>query len=55
MKTHILLIIEHDNPIPDLTEIIAGRAYGVMKESDRGVVDVTAKLLAFEPTYCEEE
>jgi hypothetical protein len=44
MKTTILLTIEHDSPIPDLTDLIAVRAYTVLKENTAGVVDVTAKL-----------
>lgn len=39
MKTAILLTIEHSKPIPDLTDIAAGRVYTL-----DGVSDVTAAI-----------
>lgn len=39
MKTTILMTIEHSKPIPDLTDIAAGRVYTL-----DGVKDVTATI-----------
>jgi hypothetical protein len=45
MKTTILLTIEHDSPIPDLTDLIALRVYTIVKESNQKVIDVTAEVV----------
>jgi hypothetical protein len=39
MKTTLIMVIEHSKPIPDLTDIAAGRVYTLS-----GVKDVTATI-----------
>ena len=40
MKTVLILTVEHPNPMPDLTDLIAGRAWSI-----QGVEMAEAKLV----------
>ena len=44
MTTTIILTIEHEKDIENLTDLLAIRCYTVLKENSVGVKDVTAHI-----------
>jgi hypothetical protein len=45
MKTQILVEIEHSEPLPELTDVIASRAYQYVHAQGKRCGDVVAKLV----------